>query len=311
MISALAQSCADPESDMSTTKSAMTFWDAIDEGSADRGSRPWDLNPPTLLPLQGVLEDAAECGADEKLRRKCEVEMLAVVRRLLESAMLIAEDRHAGLLEAFERATPALRAVEMTPWDVVGELYQQAQEEIHRAACNELPDTPPEFHDALANGDTALCEWFLYHQKGNPSAPDPRTGLLPLVVASKAGDLPMCSLLIDCRVDIDARGPIDGCTALHWAAHLRSSLVMNLLLECRANPRIQDKRGQDALMKLVIASIDRPARIQPSNLMSWLRASFRFRRGYEATLFTGLGLDSGRSQPAFRILSLGELASGL
>eukprot|EP00913_Durusdinium_trenchii_P035054 g32791.t1 len=74
-----------------------------------------------------------------------------------------------------------------------------------------------------------------------------------------AGDLAMCELLLDQGADIDARCSTDGTSSLHWACHSRTFRVVKLLLARRANPRLQDKRGHDALVKLVRRDVSTPA----------------------------------------------------
>merc|ERR1711957_780582 len=59
--------------------------------------------------------------------------------------------------------------------------------------------------------------------------------------------------------NIDERTVADGMSALHWATHLRYARVQALLLASSANPRIQDRRGQDPLMKLLRRDFDGPA----------------------------------------------------
>lgn len=69
----------------------------------------------------------------------------------------------------------------------------------------------------------------------------------------------MCEVLLSHRADVNARCSMDGLSALHWSAHLRYAQVTSGLLAGMANPRLQDRRGQDALMKLVRRDMDRPA----------------------------------------------------
>jgi len=69
----------------------------------------------------------------------------------------------------------------------------------------------------------------------------------------------MCELLLDRGVEVDGRCKSDGTTPLHWACHGRLTLVATLLLAKGANPRLQDKRGQDSLMKLVKRDFHKPS----------------------------------------------------
>jgi len=185
--------------------------------------------------------------------------MLQVLQRLLQNLLDWQEASEADMAETLDGAAAALRAVELQDPGGVQRVLEQVHAKIHRAALRELPQTPAEFHDVVADGDLEMCGWYLDRQQANPSALDPKTGLPPLVTAARAGDLAMCRLLLGHGADVDGRGAPDGCSALHWAAHQRSTRVATMLLEGGANPRLQDKRGQDALMKLVRRDFDGPA----------------------------------------------------
>ncbi|CAK0840721.1 unnamed protein product, partial [Prorocentrum cordatum] len=248
---------ADPRKGMSG--SALKYWDGFHTEARMRGSRPWDLQTPVVEPLRLALRAAAECGADIKLRVRGEAAMLQVLQRLLQNLLDWQEASEADMAETLDGAAAALRAVELQDPGGVQRVLEQVHAKIHRAALRELPQTPAEFHDVVADGDLEMCGWYLDRQQANPSALDPKTGLPPLVTAARAGDLAMCRLLLGHGADVDGRGAPDGCSALHWAAHQRSTRVATMLLEGGANPRLQDKRGQDALMKLVRRDFDGPA----------------------------------------------------
>lgn len=239
--------------------SAMKYWDAFDSDLAPRGSRPWDMDTPELQFLMEAVDEAAVCGADEKLRRRAEAMLLAAVRRLLEACLApMDDDPKVVMADVVERTRAAARLVELESLGDIPELLHRVHTEMHRSILRELKSAP-EFHQAVVNGDVELCRWFFDRERANPSEPFPDSWLPPLVVAVKAGDIPMCRLLIERSADIDARCPSDGLSALHWAAHQRSARTVAVLLAGRANPRLQCLRGQDALMKLVRRDFDRAA----------------------------------------------------
>lgn len=261
MIAALAQSTEEEEdTDAPHQRVPMTakkFLDSLGQIAKARGARPWDLRAHGLDMLVNALEEASICSGDASLRQQCEESVLAILRRLLETA---AHTQDPTVLEqAVETASIALPVVELTPLADVPSLLVGVQTELHRATLREVPTSNDDFHDAVKQGDIELCTWLFDREQANPSAVDPRTSLPPLVVAAKSGDIAMCNLLIARRADVDARCAIDGFSALHWAAHLRYSRVVSALIAGRANPRIKDRRGQDALMKLVRRDLNSPA----------------------------------------------------
>lgn len=248
------------EKEKSGIPSAFKFWDQLHSDELiDRVSRPWDLHGADLQPLLEALEDAALCGADEDLRRRGEALLITSIQRAIEAALIIVEDRRTILLEVGHRAEEALRLVELEDILDLPNLLEKLHTEVHRATLQELPEVAPEFHEAVAAGDMDLCAWLLERERANPSELDPRTGLPPLIIAAKAADITMCKLLLENGADVDVRSRADGMSALHWAAHTRSARMVVFLLSARANPRLQDKRGQDALMKLVRRDFDMPA----------------------------------------------------
>jgi len=278
LVSAIAQMGADQSDPTAESKeppkNAMKFWDSFDAAVATRGSRPWDLNTTALQNLVEVLEEAAVCGADEKLRRRGEVMLIGGLNRLLEAAVEAKQEE--VLQDALDRSQAALALIEL---EDIGDLplaIHAAQVEAHRVALRDLPvsaPAAPDFIEAATNGDVDLCEWLLDHERANPSQADLRTGLTPLVIAAKAGDMPLCELLLERRAEVNGRSVSDGCSALHWACHLRYSRVASMLLQGKANPRLQDRRGQDALMKLVRRDFLGPAQgcawrweVQPGRL---------------------------------------------
>lgn len=242
--------------------SAAKFWDTMENTKEySRSARPWDIAAPILEPLMDVLDEARACGADNKLRRQGEALLLAAIKRALESALNTsdAEDKHAAVEEALESAYAALRLCELVDIGDIPLLMEAAEKEGNRAGLRALQTTSNEFHDAVKAGDVDLVTWFLDKHQANPSLLDPRSGIPPLVLAAKSGDLPMCELLLDRGVEVDGRCKSDGTTSLHWACHGRLAFVATLLLAKGANPRLQDKRGQDSLMKLVKRDFHKPA----------------------------------------------------
>eukprot|EP00930_Biecheleria_cincta_P033932 TRINITY_DN23481_c0_g1_i1.p1 TRINITY_DN23481_c0_g1~~TRINITY_DN23481_c0_g1_i1.p1 ORF type:complete len:729 (+),score=122.91 TRINITY_DN23481_c0_g1_i1:38-2188(+) len=264
LVSVIAIASMGPEAAEATEApmSAAKLWDAVDNTKEfSRSARPWDVAAPILEPLMDVLEEARACGADIKLRRQAEALLLAAIRRALESALgtLDVEEKSAAVEEALESAYAALSLCELVDLADIPVLLEMAEKEGQRAGLRALEITSNEFHDAVKAGDVDLVTWFLDKHQANPSLPDPRTGLPPLVLAAKSGDLPMCELLLDRGVEVDGRCRSDGTTSLHWACHGRLTFVATLLLAKGANPRLQDKRGQDSLMKLVKRDFYKPA----------------------------------------------------
>lgn len=244
--------------------SALRYWATLGTvtalGVEDRGARPWDLDPVDLQPLTEALRDAALTGVNENLRRSGEQLLVGILRRKLEAAMG-APSRIGleGVNDALAATRASLSVIELVDTSEVADAISALSGEIHALTLREIGDTTRDFHEALVTGDVDLCRWFFEHEQANPDAVHPRTMLPPIVHASKVGDLSMCRLLVKERADIDARCTVDGFTALHWAVHNRTALAMSLLLHAGANPRMKDKRGQDALMKLVRRDFDRPA----------------------------------------------------
>lgn len=263
LTAAIASAGADPNQAPAATGgvNALRYWDAFNntDQHVKTGSRPWDLESPALPELLDALDEAAIAGVDVDLRRRGEVMLVSLLRRMVDGALGAVEDRHHALTDALERVRNSLRYFELEdPGDLVG-IVQEARTESHKASLQVLSTSAPEFHQAIADGDVELCSWLLDKDRANPSLPDPRTGLPPIVVAAKAGDLPMCHMLLDWHAEVDAYCVADRCSPLHWASHHRSYRIMALLLGARANPRLQDKRGQDALMKLVRRDMPGPA----------------------------------------------------
>ncbi|CAJ1449426.1 unnamed protein product, partial [Effrenium voratum] len=180
------------------------------------------------------------------------------VRRCIEAALATAVDRGQAVQEALQVADAAAEVCELEDPGDLPELIALAEKEAFRATLRSLPATPKEFHQAVKDGDVELVKWFLDKQQANPSIMDPETGIPPLVMACKVGDMAMCELLLDRGADIDVRSA-DGTSSLHWACHSRTFRIVKLLLSHRANPRFQDKRGHDALVKLVRRDFKGPA----------------------------------------------------
>lgn len=248
------------------TTNVLKFYDAVEANpqGQPRGARPWDLQAPVLQPLLETLQEAADCGENVPIRRQGERTLMAIVRRYLEAAMMNKDDQE-GLVEALDTAQCALRVVELeNPSELLRLIADVHTEMAHvrRLAIGAGPD----FFEAVTQGDVELVVWLVDREKASPCVVDPKTGLPPLVVATKAGDLPMCQALISRMANIDERTAADGMSALHWATHLRYARVQSLLLASRANPRVQDRRGQDPLMKLLRRDFDGPA---PGCAFSW------------------------------------------
>jgi len=257
---AVASQGADADKPAQGTTSAAKFWDTINNSKErTRATRPWDVGAPVLDPLFDVLEEARICSGDPQLRRQAEALLLASVRRGLQAALETNDDQSSELKDALQNAYDALKLCELEDPGDLPAVIRESEGEAVRAGLRELQTTCKEFLDAVKGGDVDLAQWLLDKEQANPSILDPRTGIPPIVIAAKAGDLSMCELLISRGTDIDGRCSADGTTALHWTAHARSSRVVSLLLSKSANPRLQEKRGQDALMKLVRRDFYAPA----------------------------------------------------
>lgn len=244
-------------------QNAAKLWDAMDEGllmeGADKGSRPWDLDAPAFESVVEILQEAAICTADVDLRRQCEKLLLSMIRRFLQAALVTEDDTI--LWASSKKAKEALEAIELEGLGLIPQLLRQVDTAIHHVTIRHMDDTSEmeHFFNALREGDVHLCGVLLSHEKANPSAPEPRSGLPPIIVAAKRGDIPMIAALLEHRADVNARCEVDGLSALHWAAQWRHVRTLEVLLQGGANPRLKDWRGQDALMKLLRRSIDKPA----------------------------------------------------
>jgi len=265
LTAAIAAAGADPslgEEEKKTEKApvnALKYWDAFNSEGATRGGRPWDLDAPALPQLLDALEEAAVATADIELRRRGETMLLTVLRRTIETAMGMVEDKTKILEDAMDRVKRSMKFFELLDPSELLPMMEDADVESRKAGLLDLESSPAEFFQALTDGDVDLCAWMLDRQQANPSLPEPRSRLPPLLIAAKAADVPMCRVLLEYHASVDDRCSIDGCSALHWAAHHRHFRVMEVLLEAKANPRLQDKRGQDALMKLVRRDFPGPA----------------------------------------------------
>jgi len=240
---------------------AARYWDTMEVSKEfSRSSRPWDMSAPVLDTLLQILEDARICGADSKLRRKAEGLLFMAVERCLEAALATEVDRGYAVHESLKIADEAIAVSELQdPGDSLKHLCTLAEKEVVRTSLRNVESTCKEFHQAVKDGDIELVKWMLDREKANPSITDPDTGIPPLVMAAKVGDVAMCELLLDRGSDIDARCSADGTSSLHWACHSRMFRIVKLLLERRANPRLQDKRGHDPLVKLVRRDFVSPA----------------------------------------------------
>jgi len=246
---------------------AARYWDTMDVSKEyTRSSRPWDMSAPILDPLLQTLQDARICGADSKLRRKAEALLFMAVRRCLEAALVTEVSRGDAVRESLLIADAAMEVCELEDCGDLRDLCALAEKEVLRTTLRSLQTTCKEFHQAVKDGDIELAKWLLDREKANPSITDPETGIPPLVMAVKAGDIAMCELLLDRGADVDARCSSDGTSSLHWACHSRTFRVVKLLLERRANPRLQDKRGHDPLVKLVRRDFSSPA---DACVLSW------------------------------------------
>jgi len=224
-----------------------------------RGARPWDLEAPGLDGLLDALEEASVCGGNDKLRMDCEGAVLALLERLLLTALLTND---AEVLEQTSSdVVESLKLIELSGLGKIPALLSECKNALHCAALAAVPreETSPEFFGALKNGDMEMILWLFDREQVNPSSVDPRSGFPAIMIAARAGDLEMCQLLISRRADVNARCEIDGFSALHWAAHTRYARVVQALLDGGANPRLKDKRGHDPLMKLVRRDLNAPA----------------------------------------------------
>lgn len=239
---------------------AARYWDTMEWSKEfTRSARPWDFAAPILHQLLQILEDARICGAETALRRKAESLLFMALIRSLEAALASAVNRGELLKDALDIADAALKVCELQDTTEVMLIYRKAEKEVFRSALRDVPTTCKQFHDAVREGDVDLTTWLLDTEQANPLELDPDRGLPPLVQAAKAGDMAMCELLLDRGADIDAKCSTDGTTALHWACHFRTFRIVKLLLSKGSNPRLQDKRGHDALVKLLRRDFQSPA----------------------------------------------------
>lgn len=275
---------------------ALKYWDAFNNvKTTERGARPWDMENPDFQQLLDALDAAAIAGADVNLRRRGEGMLVSCMRNILNNARNVLDDRHVAIAEALERVSGAMPFLELNgPPAEILDLVQETEQEARKASLKVLSASAPEFYQALAKGDVELCSWLLERERASPSIPDPRSGLPPLLVAVRAGDLPMSTLLLEWHADIHQRCGMDGTSALHWAAHHRTFRVMSLLLAKKANPRLQDKRGQDALMKLLRRDMKGPA---PGCAWTWETAPRRRLKGKILEDISGV-MDLGTARAA-------------
>ncbi|CAE7454771.1 Ank2 [Symbiodinium natans] len=186
--------------------SAARYWDTMDVSKEyTRSSRPWDMSAPILDPLLQTLQDARICGADTKLRRKAEALLFMAVRRCLQAALATEVNRGEAVRESLAIADEAMQLCELEDPGDLQDLCSLAEKEVLRTTLRSLESTCKEFHQAVKDGDIELVKWMLDREKANPSITDPQTGIPPLVMAVKAGDLAMCELLLDRGADVDGR----------------------------------------------------------------------------------------------------------
>jgi len=260
LLLALAVSANEGKADnASGAPSAFKQLDKLGEVHKDRGARPWDLEAHGLEGLLDALEEGSICGGNEKLRLDAEAAVKALLKRLLQAALLT---RDADILEEVGcDCTEALKFIELSSVGEIPGLIREVKTAMHHAALADVDpeDASDEFFDAIKRGDIEVVQWCLDREQVNPSSVDPRTTFPALVISARSGDLHMCELLMNRKADVNARCEVDGFCALHWAAHMRYARVVQALLAGRANPRLKDKKGHDPLMKLVRRDLNAPA----------------------------------------------------
>eukprot|EP00929_Paragymnodinium_shiwhaense_P059419 TRINITY_DN29761_c0_g1_i1.p1 TRINITY_DN29761_c0_g1~~TRINITY_DN29761_c0_g1_i1.p1 ORF type:complete len:839 (-),score=241.25 TRINITY_DN29761_c0_g1_i1:71-2587(-) len=227
---------------------------------ANRAARPWDIEGKAIPNLVSCLVQAAECFADEQLRRQTELLLINSVRRLLEAASVMEEE--ATLDMAKGKAMQALQVIELEDASEVQRVLDKIEAGRHLLTLKKIStaDIPEDFFLAARNGDVDMVALYLQHERANPCVVDPQSGLPLVVLAAKAGDIPMCRLLSENKANLNARCSVDGFSALHWAAQWRNARVLDVLLQAGASPRTRDWKGQDPLMKLVRRSMAKPAK---------------------------------------------------
>lgn len=241
------------ENDATFARSTTQLWDSLSSSAERSANTISSVHMERLQELLDALEEGTVCASDQGLRRRCE----AAVANLVEAAIEIGDK--AGLVEVANRAGQAMREIDLFDRDTLPALLGRIAMMLHHTALQEVVESDPHFFDAVGSGDVDVCSWYFQRHRANPSTPHPRTGLTPLVIAAKSGDLDMCSMLIANRAEVNGRCKADGFTALHWASHLRYARIAEALLASRANPKTKDRHGQDALMKLVRRDLEAAA----------------------------------------------------
>merc|ERR1719324_1405171 len=107
------------------------------------------------------------------------------------------------------RAEEALPIILLSDKTETMKTLLQAAEELHRAVLRSNPFNA-EFYDAVQRGDVATCGNMCVQELANPSAPDERDGLTPLISATKSNDQAMVEFLILQAADVNAQTPADG-----------------------------------------------------------------------------------------------------
>jgi len=84
---------------------------------------------------------------------------------------------------------------------------------------------------------------------GKPATAQDRSGYTALHYAARNDHLDVCTTLLGARADVNAVTKSGRATALHRAAYMGHTSVVQLLLKCEANPALRDSDGHTALHK--------------------------------------------------------------
>jgi uncharacterized protein len=109
--------------------------------------------------------------------------------------------------------------------------------------ANDLRMTP--LSEACTNGSAALVD-LLLKSGANPST-SIATGVPPIMTCARTGNAEAVRRLIAGGVDLNAKEPAQGQTALMWAAAEHHPDVVRVLIEAKANANARTKNGFTAL----------------------------------------------------------------
>eukprot|EP00746_Dinoflagellata_sp_MGD_P162469 gnl/MRDRNA2_/MRDRNA2_90048_c0_seq1.p1 gnl/MRDRNA2_/MRDRNA2_90048_c0~~gnl/MRDRNA2_/MRDRNA2_90048_c0_seq1.p1 ORF type:complete len:888 (+),score=206.34 gnl/MRDRNA2_/MRDRNA2_90048_c0_seq1:118-2781(+) len=203
---------------------------------------------PEIQALAEAIVDLQVAEGNKQLQIKAENVLLGMLKEMLTSAINLRDAEGLGVV--VNRVKELLPVVKAADKSEVLQVLLQSGDELH-VALIKAHGFEKEFFDAVLQGDVDTCQKMVAEERANPSACDPKPpNLTPLIVATKNNDLVMVEFLMMHGADIHASSS-DGFAPIHWACHNRQEDMQLLLLSFQANPCLKDKRGHDALMKLL------------------------------------------------------------